>query len=329
MSSLCRIASTGDVSRSRRNRPMRAWITRLAELLNLSPAAARQCAVITQTCDVIRPPDVRGFVEFAPVVQLAGHTLSMATQRRTPRYVATPQLGPDWFADLDRVLTVPKRTAASFANLGSLASPELGRRFAAATVGRNYGRAALPDDLGRAASRLRDRFVEKHGNKSAEGSALFALRELRVRAIPGWDASAIRVIVYFIVPTGSHIGLDGETVLDADAWDDWVKKWHALFVPQGTIAAFNSVPITYENGCFDVHELGPARPRVLVTTKRLSPLTAATLVRAGWPAEADPDLLWLKPHVARLRRKVEVAGGPPILAIRGVGYRLGAADARP
>ena len=48
------------------------------------------------------------------------------------------------------------------------------------------------------------------------------------------------------------------------------------------------------------------------------------LVRAGWPAEADPDLLWLKPHVARLRRKVDATGGPAILAIRGVGYRLDA-----
>jgi DNA-binding response OmpR family regulator len=46
------------------------------------------------------------------------------------------------------------------------------------------------------------------------------------------------------------------------------------------------------------------------------------LVRAGWPAEADPDLLWLKPHIARLRHKVESAGGPHILALRGVGYRL-------
>ncbi|MEO5704264.1 MAG: response regulator transcription factor, partial [Candidatus Limnocylindrales bacterium] len=46
------------------------------------------------------------------------------------------------------------------------------------------------------------------------------------------------------------------------------------------------------------------------------------LVRAGWPAEADPDLLWLKPHVARLRRKVDSVGGPAILAVRGVGYRL-------
>ena len=46
------------------------------------------------------------------------------------------------------------------------------------------------------------------------------------------------------------------------------------------------------------------------------------LVRAGWPGEADPDLLWLKPHVARLRRKVEAAGGPRIVALRGVGYRV-------
>jgi DNA-binding response OmpR family regulator len=46
------------------------------------------------------------------------------------------------------------------------------------------------------------------------------------------------------------------------------------------------------------------------------------LVRAGWPAEADPDLLWLKPHVARLRRKLQAVGGPEIVALRGVGYRL-------
>ncbi len=46
------------------------------------------------------------------------------------------------------------------------------------------------------------------------------------------------------------------------------------------------------------------------------------LARAGWPAEPDPDLLWLKPHLTRLRAKVVAAGGPPIVAVRGVGYRL-------
>ncbi len=48
------------------------------------------------------------------------------------------------------------------------------------------------------------------------------------------------------------------------------------------------------------------------------------LARAGWPAETDPDLLWLKPHLARLRAKVEAAGGPAIIAVRGVGYRIAA-----
>ncbi len=46
------------------------------------------------------------------------------------------------------------------------------------------------------------------------------------------------------------------------------------------------------------------------------------LVRAGWPAEPDPDLLWLKPHIARLRSKLAAAHGPSLVPVRGVGYRL-------
>ena len=52
------------------------------------------------------------------------------------------------------------------------------------------------------------------------------------------------------------------------------------------------------------------------------PVPHQRLVRAGWPMESDPDLLWLKPHVARLRAKLAQAGGPGIEALRGVGYRL-------
>ncbi|MEO5918631.1 MAG: winged helix-turn-helix domain-containing protein, partial [Candidatus Limnocylindrales bacterium] len=50
------------------------------------------------------------------------------------------------------------------------------------------------------------------------------------------------------------------------------------------------------------------------------------LARAGWPAEADPDLLWLKPHLARLRSKLDAAGGPAVVAVRGVGYRVESAS---
>jgi two-component system KDP operon response regulator KdpE len=46
------------------------------------------------------------------------------------------------------------------------------------------------------------------------------------------------------------------------------------------------------------------------------------LARAGWPAEPDPDLLWLKPHLTRLRSKLDAADGPVIIAVRGAGYRI-------
>jgi DNA-binding response OmpR family regulator len=52
----------------------------------------------------------------------------------------------------------------------------------------------------------------------------------------------------------------------------------------------------------------------------------AQLLRAAWPTETDPDPLWLKPHLVRLRSKVELAGGPSIVALRGVGYRIEADD---
>lgn len=46
------------------------------------------------------------------------------------------------------------------------------------------------------------------------------------------------------------------------------------------------------------------------------------LLQAGWPDVPDPDPLWLKPHLARLREKLTEIGAPRPVAMRGVGYRL-------
>ena len=46
------------------------------------------------------------------------------------------------------------------------------------------------------------------------------------------------------------------------------------------------------------------------------------LLAAGWPDVPDPDPLWLKPHLARLRDKLHAVGAPVPVALRGVGYRL-------
>ena len=46
------------------------------------------------------------------------------------------------------------------------------------------------------------------------------------------------------------------------------------------------------------------------------------LLAAGWPSEQNPDPQWLKPHLARLRAKLEAAAAPLPTSVRGVGYRL-------
>jgi DNA-binding response OmpR family regulator len=61
--------------------------------------------------------------------------------------------------------------------------------------------------------------------------------------------------------------------------------------------------------------------RLLV--ERLGELVAhRDLLEAGWPDVPDPDPLWLKSHVARLRDKLVAIGAPTPTAVRAVGYRL-------
>ena len=52
----------------------------------------------------------------------------------------------------------------------------------------------------------------------------------------------------------------------------------------------------------------------------------ASLLAAGWPNEPNPDPQWLKPHLARLRSKLDTAGAPAPSSVRGVGYRLEAVE---
>jgi DNA-binding response OmpR family regulator len=46
------------------------------------------------------------------------------------------------------------------------------------------------------------------------------------------------------------------------------------------------------------------------------------LLAYAWPGEHYPDPLWLKPHIARLRKKLIAAGAPVPRPIRAIGYRL-------
>ncbi len=51
-------------------------------------------------------------------------------------------------------------------------------------------------------------------------------------------------------------------------------------------------------------------------------VTHEELLQAGWRGEPDPDPLWIKPHMARLRAKLRTAHAPPPTPVRSLGYRL-------
>jgi len=51
-------------------------------------------------------------------------------------------------------------------------------------------------------------------------------------------------------------------------------------------------------------------------------VTHQELLRAGWRGEPDPDPLWIKPHLARLRSKLRAADAAVPTPVRALGYRL-------
>ena len=173
-------------------------------------------------------------------------------------------------------------------------------------------------------------------------------------AMPGRDGvDVVRAArgssdVPIIILTGETDELAKVEALDAGA-DDYVTK---PFGRQELLARIRAVlrrresmpttagsgrsmelqfgPLTIDAGRFEAAVDGRSLPLTRIEFALLASLVEARgrvvihagLLAAGWPGERDPDPQWLKPHLARLRAKVEAAGGPQVVAVRGVGYRI-------
>ena len=72
------------------------------------------------------------------------------------------------------------------------------------------------------------------------------------------------------------------------------------------VAWSSSRPATGPGSVTSALDLTPTEFRLLDALARAGGdvVPHVRLARAGWPAEPDPDLLWLKPHLTRLRAKV-------------------------
>lgn len=174
--------------------------------------------VVTQTCDVVRSCVARPFVEAAPLVQVSSAALHEVEKGRRPAQAFLSALAErKLVVDLDRIMTVEKSVVASWTRTPGCGTDREVRAFALA-LARKRARVAFPGDFVTLASNLTRRMSSKHDKDSDEAHALRALREIRVRAAPAWDANEIALTFWFIRD-------EDASGFVAGGWDHYLGAW--------------------------------------------------------------------------------------------------------
>lgn len=155
-------------------------------------------AIVTQTCDLVRPCGQRPHVHIAAVVQLRDQELLEAARGWRPRYSPAPWIGPDWFIDFDRQSMVEKSVLMSCGRGGGPTSPAEERHLARA-LARHRERHAFPDDVAICLKPVIDRLRSKAGKATPQGRRVDEVVEIRLGADPDWEHSQIDLEVIFVV----------------------------------------------------------------------------------------------------------------------------------
>ena len=208
--------------------------------VDLAESAVRGLVVLTQTCDIVRKSMERPFIEVAPIVEVSAQIAHEIERGRRPLYAIIPALrARGLVADLDRTMTVEKAVVAQWARIAGCRTDAEARRFALALV-RKRARVAFPDDFTALVERLQLRLLEKHDKQSAEGRALRALREIRVRAAPSWDATTVEVTFWFI---------HEEEAIDFEGrrWDALLDGWLNLMPASGRFRRVHGAVLALED----------------------------------------------------------------------------------
>lgn len=208
------------------------WFTHVAEpALALTPESAQAeeglqaitsevagLVIVTQTCDVVRSCVARPFVDVAPLVQVSDDALREAERGRRPAHAFVPAFAErQLVVDLDRIMTVEKSVVASWTRTpGCMTDRE--RRALALSLARKRARVAFHDDFSELARDLMRRLSAKHDKDSDEGHALRSLREIRVRAAPGWAAVKIELTLWFIRNAN-------EPDFEGRGWGTYLDSW--------------------------------------------------------------------------------------------------------
>ncbi len=188
----CRDWRQGDVFRDAKSFVFDwAWNPRPVE-------TAHGAVVVSQSCDASLPS--RGRIQIAPPVVRLEHPddVREAAAGKRPQYVAVPQIGSGFFADLDGITTVSKTALLSCERVaGVKTDPEI-REFAF-SIARRFGRFAYPDEVVECLKPLTKALQSKaRKEQSPLGQALMGVHSFRVQC-EDWAKSPYELTLIVIL----------------------------------------------------------------------------------------------------------------------------------
>ena len=211
-----------------------------AERIDTAESEILGFMVLTQTCDLVRKARERPFIEACPIVEVEEALLREVERGRRPGYVFIPALeNRHLVGDLDRVMTLEKSVVAMWERIEGWQTDTESRRISLA-LARKRARVAFPDDFVEFATPLMSRMSSKHDKQSDEGRALRALREIRVRAEPSWDADAIKLIFWFIRDPD-------DSTFEGKRWDILLEEWEKRILAKGRFVDVQALVQTLED----------------------------------------------------------------------------------
>lgn len=207
---------------------------------DLTESSVSGFVVVTQTCDLVRSCAERPFVEVAPLVAVDDRYLQEIHRLKRPRYAYIAGVAKfNLVADLDRVMTVEKAVVAGWERISGCPS-DADTRLLGEALARKRSRFAFPDDFNEFAKELQKRMQKRHDKADDDGVGLRALREIRVRAAPAWDAERVELMFWFI-------RAEEDVLFKNKAWHELLDEWLKLLPPSTRFSAVDGTVVSLDD----------------------------------------------------------------------------------
>lgn len=188
--------------------------------------------VVSQTCDIVKDPAKRPYVEVAPIVTASEKEFLDIKSGSSPRFATIESLeSRKMVVDLDRLMTIEKPVLEQWTKTQGFTSVEAFRKFSEA-LSRKRMRPAFPDDFNEFLQPLRKQIVKKHGNNSDDGRAMAQITEIRVLPEPDWSSSKIKVHLLFFLKRITTQERKKEIDPLVGAWLEKLDQGHSKYSAQ-------------------------------------------------------------------------------------------------